>query len=775
MIHRTLLVAVVLAAWVWPAVEASQAGTTPGVELRVATDADSARAEIRLGRYWHASRILREMAADSGGLSPDLTMLLAEADVGWRHWDGVIEGLEGVEWIDAEASVAGLLLLARAYEGKEDWSAARQTYARLRAISPKELGGSTGARSARALSLTGSWDEVSAQLEVLAAQSPRLEGWSRLEASEIAADSGLVLVVRDLVRGFSDARLAERAWELGARALLRRGDSVRALVEYEVALPTLTGAARRARAWTSIGRLRLAAADSAGALEAYRASLSESSRGSSSARSALGVLALAPPNADELLVVAGALDRAGEVRAALTAHDRYLTLLPGDSTPAPEVALVRGRLLAAEGRPEEAVQEFRTLQNLGDSAFQLRVLDQWRRARRGQNRHDAGRTIDEWILERHPRSGQSVEILFFRGDALQDGGQMREAVALFERSAEALSTHATAGQARMRMGQIRLELGEVEAAAEAFNAYLTEFPNGRRWAEASYWLAHTYLLGDERERAVPLLERIQEEDPLGYYAVLSAEALGDPFTPRLDEVPRPADPPWLPAALDTLDLILAADLSLGADDYVDFLEARAASAPQDQLALGEALLARGLSVAGINMGWAALAAGYGWDRRLAMIVFPFPYSEIIRREAAERELDPMLLAALIRQESAFAAPIRSRAGAIGLMQVMPETGKQIARAERVLGFSPESLETPEINLHLGTTFLSDMNRRFGDRHLPLLLSAYNAGPTRANRWRRFPEVTDELRFVERIPFTETRGYVKNIRRNLALYRLLYGD
>ena len=84
-------------------------------------------------------------------------------------------------------------------------------------------------------------------------------------------------------------------------------------------------------------------------------------------------------------------------------------------------------------------------------------------------------------------------------------------------------------------------------------------------------------------------------------------------------------------------------------------------------------------------------------------------------------------------------------------------------------------KTAEINLHLGTRFWLDMERRYGDGKLPLVLSAYNAGPTRARRWRRLPEFADPLRFTERIPFDETRGYVKAITRNIGLYQFLYGD
>jgi soluble lytic murein transglycosylase len=71
-------------------------------------------------------------------------------------------------------------------------------------------------------------------------------------------------------------------------------------------------------------------------------------------------------------------------------------------------------------------------------------------------------------------------------------------------------------------------------------------------------------------------------------------------------------------------------------------------------------------------------------------------------------------------------------------------------------------------------FFSDMRRRFGD-DLSIVLSAYNAGPTRARRWRDFPEAGDLARFVERIPFTETRGYVKNVLRNREIYAWLYGE
>jgi soluble lytic murein transglycosylase len=222
-----------------------------------------------------------------------------------------------------------------------------------------------------------------------------------------------------------------------------------------------------------------------------------------------------------------------------------------------------------------------------------------------------------------------------------------------------------------------------------------------------------------------------------------------------------------------LRLLEDAGLTEGAEAEVARLTALARSGPEALLALAEALVQAGWPVEGINLGWELRDAGLPWDRRLLRVVFPFPYRDVIAREAAEWGLDPLLVASLIRQESAFKRDIRSAAGAVGLMQVMPATGAELARRLGPAGFRERHLEVPEVNLHLGAAFYRDMSRRYaGD--LPLVLSAYNAGPARANRWRAFPEAGDAARFTERIPIDETRGYVKNVRRNLAVYGVLYG-
>jgi soluble lytic murein transglycosylase len=143
-------------------------------------------------------------------------------------------------------------------------------------------------------------------------------------------------------------------------------------------------------------------------------------------------------------------------------------------------------------------------------------------------------------------------------------------------------------------------------------------------------------------------------------------------------------------------------------------------------------------------------------------------------EAKERDLDPYLIAGLIRRESAFSPEVVSSAGAVGLMQIMPQTGRGLARGAGLRNYDPDLLKQPEINVHLGTRYFRSLLDRF-DGDLPLVLSAYNAGPTRARRWEELPEAADMDLFTERIPYGETRDYVRHVLLHRALYSALYPD
>ncbi len=126
---------------------------------------------------------------------------------------------------------------------------------------------------------------------------------------------------------------------------------------------------------------------------------------------------------------------------------------------------------------------------------------------------------------------------------------------------------------------------------------------------------------------------------------------------------------------------------------------------------------------------------------------------------------------MIRQESLFDQAVVSPAGAIGLTQVMPPTGRSLARRLK-LGFRVSNLKRAEYNLRLGALYLGDLISSFNGR-LEDALAAYNAGPSRPPRWRQWSDFRDSEEFVETIPFTQTRDYVQIILRNADVYRWLY--
>ena len=759
----------------YSAVRSAAAHSDPAYPLDPTVD--SARAEFEAGRFWHASEILRELGSDGAILTPPDLLLLARADAGWKNWPDVLDGLEGADWLDGIGGGEGRLLLARALEAAERWDEAAQHYERFRSTGTMASGTPwVASREAQVAGRAGLWVPMLGALEVAGRNSPALAKWTVFQLALNSLEQGdaeQTLRILPLMRG--DSAIAELAWDLEARALLVAGDTALALERYAALVSGDLRDAQRGEAMVVIGALAEAAGDLVAARAAYEASLDAYLRGESGPRAAWGVLRTGTVTSALALRSARVLDRARENHQALRAYERHLAELPATVQPEPAALLARARLLSAVGDHESAVVEFRKLVETDDPAFELNVLREWRRARSRQGRRDAVRTIERWIIDRYPESRDAVDIVVSRANSALSRGSYVEAAAGFERAIAMEPSHASAGLARMRLGQIRLQENDHEAAAEVFGSYLEEFPDGRRWAEASFWAAQSLGALGRDEDAQAYLTEIRNRDVLSYYGVLSYDLLEEPFRPEMPAGPVSAPRPWLRDELRTLDLLVAAGLDPGVEAHIDGLIAETDGSVPERLDLADALIERGFSIRGIRLGQALLRGGTPQTKRLLRVLYPFPYRELVTREASERNIDPLFLAALIRQESAFTPAIYSPAGAIGLMQVMPATGQAVARSQGIRGFTPESLETAEINLHLGTRFWLDMERRYSDGKLPLVLSAYNAGPTRARRWRQLPEFEDLLRFTERIPFDETRGYVKAITRNVGLYQFLYGD
>jgi soluble lytic murein transglycosylase len=153
------------------------------------------------------------------------------------------------------------------------------------------------------------------------------------------------------------------------------------------------------------------------------------------------------------------------------------------------------------------------------------------------------------------------------------------------------------------------------------------------------------------------------------------------------------------------------------------------------------------------------------------ILFPEPYWQTIKAESAKNNLDPYLVAALIRQESEFNPSAISPANAYGLMQLLPAVGKSMAHQEGLEHFQTFQLFDPATNLRLGTRYLRKTLDKFGGV-TEYALAAYDAGDERVHNWQAAGPYQGIDEFVESIPFTETREYVESILRNLETYKAI---
>lgn len=166
------------------------------------------------------------------------------------------------------------------------------------------------------------------------------------------------------------------------------------------------------------------------------------------------------------------------------------------------------------------------------------------------------------------------------------------------------------------------------------------------------------------------------------------------------------------------------------------------------------------------------AGGQELPRDVLTVIYPLAYWDLIKKHAEANGLDPFFVAALVSQESTFVADVRSGANAYGLMQLLPSTARQYARKLK-LPYSSRLLTNPEANIRMGTAYLADKVREFGDLHL--VLASYNAGERAVRRWQaERPNVAvDE--FIDDIPYPETQLYVKKILGTADDYRRLYAD
>ena len=351
-----------------------------------------------------------------------------------------------------------------------------------------------------------------------------------------------------------------------------------------------------------------------------------------------------------------------------------------------------------------------------------------------------------------------------------------------------------ASYAHWKAAWLTLRMGRNDEAKKMFDEQIAAYPAGNEANAALFWRARLAEEDNDPAMARAFYKKLSERYRNYYYAELArerlmklpagADSLGQ--YPLLDRIPplehgekiTLAEPPpddlhYQKAKLlgngGLIDLAVR-ELEKAASDDTDksWLPSETAQLYIDTGHYDRAIELMKHSVPSYFAVDLSMLPREYWEA-----LFPRPYWPDLKKFAVANGLDPYLVASLIRQESEFNPVAVSRANAVGLMQLLPKTGKVVAHQVALKRYSPSQLYTPTVNLQLGTHYFRGMVDQFGGS-FEHALAAYNAGSDRVVEWMGQGKYRDSAEFVESIPFTETREYVQAIMRNASVYRQLYG-
>jgi len=369
-----------------------------------------------------------------------------------------------------------------------------------------------------------------------------------------------------------------------------------------------------------------------------------------------------------------------------------------------------------------------------------------------------------------------------------------QALDAYRETQQRFPTGPRASYVHWKAAWLTLRQGRNDEAKKAFEEQISLYPAGAETPAALYWRARLAEEDNQPLMARAFYQKLSDRYRNFYYAELArqrmkhlAAATTDTATQYalLDRVPpldnsskvQDSEPP-----ADELH-VQKAEL-LGNGGLVDFaVRELQAAAVADGASWGPVETAQLYNETGrydqaIEVMKRSTPNYFALDipdlpRKYWEALFPKAFWNDLKRSSAANGLDPYLVASLIRQESEFNPNAVSRANAVGLMQLLPKTGKLVAKEERLKRYNASQLYTPAVNMQLGTRYFKGMVDKFGGS-FEYALAAYNAGSDRVDDWLAQGKYRDPQEFVESIPFTETREYVQAILRNASVYKQLYG-
>ena len=703
------------------------------------------------GRPWHAAETL--LAAARRDPNPNAFLIVegAKAEVHAKRYEHARTLLAGQPWLLDYLDGEALALLGQAEYGVGHFADAATHFqmARARALAARVP--LLAVRAGLAFDAAGQADSAAAAFAAARAggKLASIDTWLRVRQARVSRDTASATqLLADL-----PAPAARDAPVARARSLLLAGDSARALDAFV--------AAGKGGSLDAV-RLALATGDSArGRTMLYGLLARDPLSDDAAAGVSLALGPLPPRAAAEHVAMARALNRRSSLRDARIHLEHALRR--GDSSAA--TLLLYGELLVSSGLMRDAVRAFAAAAR--DSA--ARPLAIYRRARVLVRLGDSTAIpVLSGFAAGYPTDSAAPGALYILADMQDDRDDWGQAGRWYGELIKRYPADPRASLARFRLAAHAQETGDPDNAASLYQAEIDAA--GPQRTAARFWLGKMAAARGDSAKARSTWLALAREDSLGYYGMRARRETGlPPLAFAAPPAALPAPPPAVAAGLARIDTLLLAGLDSEAQAEVRVVLAHPPADLDALLAWSEGLGIRGYGSAAVRLGWQAALLAPG-DTRVLRAIFPWPNRAAVEAEAQEFGVDALLLAALVRQESVFDVEALSPAGARGLAQLLPSTASLMARGLDVT-FYPDWITVPDLNLHLGAAHLAELLRRFG--RIDAAIAAYNAGPSPVRRWLERAGANDPDRFIELIPYPETRGYVRSLLRNRELYRALY--
>jgi soluble lytic murein transglycosylase-like protein len=714
------------------------------------------------GRYWHAWRALPPLRAGARAMRADSVVLYASAAEGlgrYRTVDSLLRRARG-----GDSLPALILLSARSDERAERWRDAERRYGRVLAL--PDAGDLTRAAAARLpvmLELAGMRDSAVQAWRRAAIAVPELADWFALRRAALETDTAVAFATVSGPRTPGAARsgqlfIAQRRADagdlLGALDLFQRFGKPLDVAHVEFSL----GQRRQAR-------LR---ADSALFKDPSNIFNPNAVLAASFITRNFDTLSFA-----ENLAISRAYRAHGDRLAATRYARSALARLKSRGL---DTLAVTGWLEMAriESERRDFSMAMRAVDSAGSRAGPHRagLIGAARvQVEASAERWDAAETLLGRLVEAHTGDTNVARALLGLADRNRSRSETETERARYLTLLRRFPDAPAANAARFRLGLIAYMEGRRDSALALVRDAAGRDSDRALGLGPRYWEARLRLeTGDTTARAD--LRRVAAEFPIAFYGVRARELLGDHAFLSDTVLALPRQGTFPPArARERIRLLSAFGFDAEARAEATGWAADTTVSVYVLIAAAQGAADQGYARESIVLG-DAIRSRVGMVQGAARALFPIAYRAVLEGEGGEQCIDPLLLAALIRQESRFDPRAVSRVGARGIGQVMPATGRQLAELMRMGPWDREFLFVPDFNLHLGVRYIADRQAR-DSFPTYALLAAYNAGGGRVAGWKSWPEYPDPDLFAERVSIIETRDYVRNVYASYVWYQVAW--